>query len=734
MNKVAATLEQLRRYRGWPSESSLCGHNGRIGSLCGYAAVILTAASLLFGLAPELTIDCADLNDSALHRALIQRAAQTLEPGADGNPVDFWFSDVGMGFPVFRHYQHLPHLVVLATQRASGGLLSLSATYRLYLGLLLAAFPASVFLAMRRLGFNTSTAACAAVIAPLLSTPNLFGLGLESYVWARNGLFTQLFASVLAPLALAECYRATRGQSRLVVAAALVAATFLSHLVYGFIVGVSCGLFGLLASRRLTGLTRAATIGLLAFAIGSYFFVPALRHAESANHSVWENPEKWDSLGARKVLGLAVTGELFDHGRLPVISVLTLAGLVLAIRSPVPPARHLAVLFVCWILLYFGRPTWGALFEVIPLSRQIPLHRFMGGVHLFAIPLAGIALAVVLRGVLARVTLARAITAGLIAALLLTPAIRERSRFLARSCEWKRQADAAIRADADLPRLLDTLKTLRDGRIFVGMSTQPKDYPRTGGVPLSAFCLLEGIDTLGFLWHAMSKSGDVQTHFEPDNPLHCRIFGVKHLVFSSTRPAPQHARLIHAIGGYSVYEVADARYLDLVQTPVVAAFAGMTPYDASVGWLRSSLAAQSIYPALDPTRLVANNPPRQPAGEMHPLDDGWSCRVDCDESCQVLLRRNFHDGLIALVDGQPAPVFPVVPGFAAVRVPEGAHHVQFAYRSESPWRWLGLAAVVLAAAGFLEGRLRRRKPGLVSDAVFPPPGNPADDSVRTCNR
>ncbi|MCZ6816810.1 MAG: hypothetical protein O7F76_08995, partial [Planctomycetota bacterium] len=58
--------------------------------------------------APELLLDCPDQNDSAFHIALASRAEEALLQGE--SPADFWLPDVGLGFPLFRHYQHLPHL------------------------------------------------------------------------------------------------------------------------------------------------------------------------------------------------------------------------------------------------------------------------------------------------------------------------------------------------------------------------------------------------------------------------------------------------------------------------------------------------------------------------------------------------------------------------------------------------------------------------------------------------
>src|SRR5712691_7614328 len=329
-----------------------------------WAVALLVAAIVFASVAPELAVDGPDLNDSALHLGLAKRASEALARGE--SPIDFWHPDVGLGFPVFHHYQHLPHLTLVAVHRLLLGAVSLDAIYRWSLGVLLALFPLSMFVAMRRMDFGPVEACCAAMVTPLVSTPGLYGLGLESYLWPGRGLYTQLFAAVLAPLAFAEAYRAVRTGRRLGLAAALIAATLLSHLVYGYIVCLSTLSLLLGSGHRGRRVVRLAMI-LTAMALAtSYFLVPALRDSAFANHSVWEEAAKWDSFGARAVLSALVRGELLDHGRWPVLTALAFVG-------------------VGWAI------------DMLPFASDIPMHRFIGGFHLFAIPVIACGLAFVLR-------------------------------------------------------------------------------------------------------------------------------------------------------------------------------------------------------------------------------------------------------------------------------------------------------------------------------------------------
>src|SRR5204863_61166 len=75
----------------------------------------------------------------------------------------------------------------------------------------------------------------------------------------------------------------------------------------------------------------------------------------------------------------------------PVITALVAIGVLAAvILRRIPIARTALVLFVVWLVLYFGRPTLGGLVSLFPMHDGLLLHRFIGSVELFAIVLIGI--------------------------------------------------------------------------------------------------------------------------------------------------------------------------------------------------------------------------------------------------------------------------------------------------------------------------------------------------------
>ncbi len=709
---------------------SLCGDGSPGERRLGLAVALLVAITVAIGVTPELAINCTDLNDSTYHLAIAQRMKEALARGESA--IDFWYPDVGLGFPLLRHYQHLPHLFLVAVDMVVGRFVPLATTYRVVLGALLALFPLAMYGSLRRLGLRPLAAGCSALIAPLLSAPYLYGLGFESYLWGGSGLYAQLFASVLTPLALATAYRAVTTGRGLGRAALLIAATFVSQLVYGYIVALSTLAFIVPGPQRLR---RAGRVGLLlgtTLLVGAYFFVPALKDAEFANHSVWEKQEKWDSLGAKVVLQHLIGGRLFDQGRVPAVTILAALGLLYAARRGGTPLRLLAGLCVAWLLIYFGRPTWGRLIDLLPLAHDIPLHRFIGGVQLFAIPLAGCGLAFVMQCLATPQQWLRMAAAGAVLGLLLAPAVNERAAYLLQSKKWKQDALAGVRADADLQPLLTELRSLKGGRVYVGIPGRQAEYLRVVGIPLTAFCLLDGIDTLGFLWIAITYAGDVQVWFNPDNPVHCRTFGVRYLVFEQNRPPPPFAQLLVEVGRFRIYEVPDTAYFGVVDVPYAIRCSKRTVYNVGNAWLKSALALRREYPALliggyGPADLPvaafdAHNPEsalplsteaRTPAGTLTEEADSWSCAADLTRPAAVVRRAGYHPGLRATVDGVPVTVFPVTPGFAAVEVPAGRHEIRFAYAPATRWPWYVAAVLsfLLATPAMRWLRLDCRRPG-----------------------
>jgi hypothetical protein len=77
-----------------------------------------------------------------------------------------------------------------------------------------------------------------------------------------------------------------------------------------------------------------------------------------------------------------------------------------------------------------------------------------------------------------------------------------------------------------------------------------------------------------------------------------------------------------------------------------------------------------------------------------------------------VLKMSAHGRWRATVDGAPAPVAVVAPGFMTVDVPAGSHRVEFTYDAVSGWEtlgWFALGAVVLAGLVLVDRRMSARR-------------------------
>ncbi|HET6701453.1 MAG TPA: hypothetical protein VFH14_06610, partial [Gemmatimonadaceae bacterium] len=280
-------------------------------------------------LAPEVLYPIPNVNDAAQHVALVRRAADGWSRGE--NVLDLWVPAFELGLPQFLDYQHLPHVAVVALGRLTGGSIDLRTLFDVVRYVLLLTFPLTVFWSMRTMGFTPVASAIAAAASSLLSGDHRYGFEYDSYVWRGFGMFTQLFAMHLTFIALATVHRVADRGTGIVVAALACAALGLSHLIYAYmmaITGLVLLLFGMTRANVTARVRHLSLVGAIAAAASSYMWLPFFIHAAYVNASPYLAQEKYDSFGAGPILSWLVSGELFDHRRVPVLTLLFAAGAV----------------------------------------------------------------------------------------------------------------------------------------------------------------------------------------------------------------------------------------------------------------------------------------------------------------------------------------------------------------------------------------------------------------------
>lgn len=701
----------------------------------------LVAFAVFFNLVfllPELTSRPPDLNDNVFHYLNLQRADDAIR--AFDDPTDPWLSQIGLGFPVFHYYQHFPYVLPALLHAVT--FLPLEGLFHAINYLLLCAFPVSIFWSMRRFGFDLPEAALASLVSSLVSTDGLFGFDLNSYVWSGYGLYTQLWGMLLLPPALALSYRVALDGRGYFWAVVLLSATILSHLAFGYIAFGSMTLFVFLSpSRRevrVRGLRMLGLLGLVA-SVTSYFLVPLALDSGYLNRSVWDPQYKYDSYGAQQVLEWLIRGELFDHGRLPVLTTLGALGLLACSwRRREERYRLVAALFALWLVLYFGPATWGGVLDGLPLSRDFYFHRLIAGVHVAGIFVIGIALAVPWRWAW-RAEDKRSLAAfAVVGVAALLPAYFERGDYLRDNRTYMQQTNAAFDAErGDITNLVALLKSAPPGRVYAGLAAQWGGQYRIGAVPVHAILTAEGIDNIGFLWHPWSMNGDIQVSFDETRPEQYDLFNIRYVVAPDNRRFPEFVRPIGHFGRHWLYEVETTGYFDIVTSDRAYPATKSSFYAAASNWFASAAPALRLHPTLvfpgqdDPPGLPVGAPlqvsqyPSRAPGAPRPtygtiqaetiVENGYQAVVELSQPALVLLKATYHPGWHAYVDGKEVTPRMVTPSYMAVPVEAGTHGIGFEYRPGRHRHLLQLVGLFVLAGFVVDPEHWRRWLGTAAE-------------------
>ena len=668
------------------------------------AGLGLLACALAFNLvflAPEFRIERVPVNDTAFHLAASERLGESL---ARGEPfLDPWVSEWSLGYPVWRSYQPLPHLVAAGVLALSPGPEAHPAWFAALQTVLLILLPLSVFVGARLLGLSPAAAGLASCLALAPSAAGEFGrygLGYGATVWRGSGLFTQLVALEFLLPALGLVVRALDSRARRPLAALLLALTSLSHIVFGYVALASAAVLAAVGPRgeRSRRVVRLATIAVPSMLLLAWFVVPLVLASGTVNHSRWEDVAKWDSYGAPTILRELASGRLLDGGRAPLLSLLVLVGAVAAVlgwRDVVP--RRLLAMAGTWLALFFGRATWGHLLLLAGMPRDMHLHRLQAAFELFAILLAAWGVTS-LADRARRTHRAAGFAAAAVVGAVLVVLGADRTHYLRENAVWGEENLAAFaRERGDVEATIADVRAIlveRPGRVSAGPAAKWGREFKVGATPFYALLTRAHFDQASFLYHSMSRTSDVMVLRDEANPVQETVFGVRALVQPVTRPAVPFFRLRGRHGRFAVYEASHEGYFGLVD--VASRYVGppSTDYEPSAAWLASGLPVRGIVAALDgadgalPTFGRWQSIPAPPAALSAPRGrilaeskrgEVYSAKVDLIRPCYVFVKITWDPGLRATMDGEPAPIVAVTPGFGAVAVQAGAHEVVVRY-------------------------------------------------------
>ncbi|MGZ8636799.1 MAG: hypothetical protein ACXWX2_07485 [Actinomycetota bacterium] len=687
------------------------------------AVVALVVLFNLWALRAEAT-PVHNLNDGSVHRSMIEWAQDRWSGGH--LPLDGWYPQLALGSSRFHHYQSLPHVLTGLVAIPAGS--ERAYAWTLYLGLAL--WPVAVFSGGRLLGLGRWRSAAAALVSPLIASAPTLGYEWGSYAWRGYGTWTQLWGMWLLPFAWGLGYRAVARGRSIAWASLAVALTVAVHLLTGYLALLSLVVVALLRpSRLLERLARAALVGAGALVISAWVVVPLLLdRAFTVQDEFSRGKVFYDSFGARRILSWAVSGELFDRNRFPVVSVVVAAGLLLSLwrwrRDE--RARAVIALGVLSLLLFFGRSTLGSALRLLPGSGDLFLRRYVFGVHLAGLYLAGIAMAAFGALVMRRLRRVAPRPAVVLAGLLvltvavLAPAWSERRAWAAQGGTWIHEQEVFEAGDGvDVAALVGIARERGPGRIYGGMRSNWGSLYRVGQVPVYAELLNLDAQAVGFTRPTWSLSSPAEYRFRDSQPAHFDVFDVRYVLQPADRASPPGAERLAERGRHVLWEVPVDGAIEIVDVgePIGADRTNLGVRIA--GWLGSDLPEAGVHPAVAFAGVAApsasvNDPVDEPGAVLDArlaLADGRAeATVEVRRPAAVILKASFDNRWRVLVDGRPATPAMFAPSLVGVAVSPGTHEVAFEY-VPFPRYDLLLAVGAAAFAGLLllEAWLSRRR-------------------------
>ena len=675
-------------------------------------------------------------NDSGMHLQMSALASHLLRAGL--SPFDHWYPLLSLGSPFFVQYQSLSAVLT----GAIGSLGSVGSVYALSLYLLLALWPLLVYASARLLTLERWVAGVAALLSPLLFTVTGRGFGHQSYIWIGSGLWSQLFAMWTLPLAWALSWRWVARREHFLGATVAVSLTISLHFLTGYLALMSVGVWLLIVPSAWRGrLVRAGLLGAAVLLTTLPVTLPIVQH------STWLAVNQFqvgttinNSYGAPQVVSWLLHGEVFDWHRLPIISVAALIGAGVSLDRWRRDERSRALLGVLTLsmVLFCGRPTFTWLIGLLPGNQNLLLQRYIMGVHLAGLYLAGVGVVSVVRALSQQVqqraptvdSILRHSLAGtwlwLGSTAVVAVALVASLPGLAQVAHYDGSSRSLIalqqRADAtsgrDIQQLVARALSMGSGRFYAGM---PSNWGRSfyvGDVPVYIYLEQLNVDAVGFTLRTSGLVTDPECYFDQNNGADYAMFGVRYLLLprGSSAPLPA-AHLVTAAGPYALWEVNNSVDTSLVQ--VVDSYDVLKATNATLGpvtsrYLRSPYASAGIYPLIafagaSPGRptlhsLVHHFPAGEVTSQQADLVNAQTVRatVHLHRTAVVLVKVAFDPGWQVRVDGVVQPLVMLAPALLGVTVAPGTHHVVFTYHGYSGYP-LDLAIAVVTITGVAVG-------------------------------
>lgn len=722
-----------------------------------YIAWLIVAGTILFNLVlyfPETTIKL-DPNDNIFQFALVQRTSEVwdksscpLSLSCIPNLIDHWVPNWAEGYPLPYYYSHLPQIAVVTTYKLIfqplsilfGGNLPLHEYYNWTKYLLLAFFPLPLYIALRLIGVRPLYAALGTLFAAQLSTDGLYGIDPPSYVWRGYGLTSQLYSTFFIPLAIACTYRALEGNTKFLKWAVIFTTLSIAgHLGMGVILLLTLPVFLFIDFKRahiFTRIKRLTLISGISILLLSYWIIPAMLGNTYHLISFWDPVWKFNSYGFIDVLRQYFEGELFDWKRLPIITILvTLGTYSWALKKKYFP---FALAFVMWILLYFGRATWGGLIDLIPGMEDFHQSRFIVGIHIagiFLIP-AGIELIVhtikkvidIFIKIIPQSNkqsldpirqVAFYVTSVLVIGTLLITSANQTIEYTKLNTKWINESNLAYEYQKkDYTDLLKRIDEQKPGRIYAGRpGNWGRDFRFSSTQMYLAVSLTKPISQ--FLPESWSPNSDNEQMFDERVPEDYNLYNLKYIITDPSKfTPPSNVKKIDTFGQFHLYSVPTTGYFDIISSNMMVNADKTNLVNIIHLWQKSFVRLWNMHPLIT---LENQIPPKNINRTIQMTDisnfkengeeknifealpfsfpdatisgkiikeeitpnETYVVKVEVPKNCSscfTMFKMTYHPNWKVILDGKEVEKYATFPFFIAIPTSPGTHTLEFQYK------------------------------------------------------
>ncbi|MBI4225851.1 hypothetical protein HY612_01940 [Candidatus Roizmanbacteria bacterium] len=442
----------------------------------------------------------------------------------------------------------------------------------------------------------------------------------------------------------------------------------------------------------------------------SYFIVPFFLQSQYRNFSVWDPIWKFDSWGWKQVIIWFLNGDLFDFDRFPWITLAVIFGVFLGLgylygdpsTAPIKSGSlrinsdtknrrlfsYLSLVFLMYLLLFFGRTTFGKLIDLVPGLSEFHLHRVIVMVQFTGL-LVGAwffykALFVILSGaknlakrftlsldpsvaslfqddkkeMLKRVQHDKGTNGPVIWVLVIIGLFlfiyleQPLIKYSKDNTAWIERSNKAYLKDLPAYKKIKAkLKILPKARVYVG---RPGNWGRqftVGEVPLYMVMSQDGFPVIGFLPESWSPNSDPEQFFKENDINFYNLYNVGYSILPENIKPPNFAKFIIKAGRYNLYQIETTGWFELGQSSIALKLKKTNLLNATRLWFGSKMLKDKDYPKIDLSK-------DQPDGKRWyiemvdrnnfiNLNDGKERNIWNANPFSTNLKRSYQDGMFS---------------------------------------------------------------------------------------